>query len=224
MILLIFGLLVKGNINSAKQWLNAKENTTEHKITSFSVKHYLNDKSPMPKDIIGPRILTPGDLLVISGIPKVGKSNFLLSLLAHLAAGVPFLKMTPTRPLRILYLQDEMEYDGIRRRVQELKINQELMSLVKENLVITSEIKITLNDEGIEWIKDTIMKEFGKKTVDLIAIDSLTTHLMPLSLLQNGIKKLRSATNPAVGIIMTHHTKKVSTATLEKSISGSGWS
>ncbi|WP_425386595.1 AAA family ATPase [Wolbachia endosymbiont (group A) of Barypeithes pellucidus] len=154
-----------------------------------------------------------GNTIVIGGTPKVGKSSFLLSLLAHMAAGVSFLKMTPTRPLRILYLQDEMGYNGMRRRVQELKINQELMSLVKENLVITSEIKITLNDEGVERIKDIIVKDFGTKMIDLIAIDSLTTHLMPLSLLRSGIEKLRSI---GIGIIMTHHTKKVSTATLEK--------
>lgn len=215
--------LIKGNIDSAKEWLNTKnteklqnkeaKGAIKKGKKAFSVGQYLSDQSPMPKDVIGPRILTPGGLLVIGGTPKVGKSSFLLSLLAHMASGVPFLKMTPTRPLRILYLQDEMGYDGIRRRVQELK---ELMSLVKENLVITSEIKITLNDEGVKRIKDIIVKDFGTKMVDLIAIDSLTTHLMPLSLLQNGIEKLRSATNPAVGIIMTHHTKKVSTATLEK--------
>ncbi|WP_264328851.1 AAA family ATPase [Wolbachia endosymbiont (group A) of Andrena hattorfiana] len=215
--------LIKGNIDSAKEWLNTKNTEklqTKEEIKkwtkgkrAFSLRQYLSDQSPMPKDVIGPRILTPGGLLVIGGTPKVGKSSFLLSLLAHMAAGVPFLKMTPTRPLRILYLQDEMGYDGMRRRVQELK---ELMSLVKENLVITSEIKITLNDEGVERIKDIIVEKFGTKMIDLIAIDSLTTHLMPLSLLQNGIEKLRSATNPAVGIIMIHHTKKVSTATLEK--------
>ncbi|KAB2978015.1 AAA family ATPase [Wolbachia endosymbiont of Nasonia giraulti] len=212
--------LIKGNIDSAKEWLNTKnteklqnkeaKGTIKKGEKAFSVGQYLSDQSPMPKDVIGPKILTPGGLLVIGGTPKVGKSSFLLSLLVHMAAGVPFFKMTPTRPLRILYLQDEMGYDNMRRRVQELK---ELTSLAKENLVITSEIKITLNDEGVERIKDIIVKNFGTKMIDLIAIDSLTTHLMPLSLLRSGIEKLRSI---GIGIIMTHHTKKVSTATLEK--------
>lgn len=53
----------------------------------------------MPKDAIGPRTLTPGGFLVIDGTPKVGKSSFLLSILAHMAFGVPFLKMTPTKLL-----------------------------------------------------------------------------------------------------------------------------
>lgn len=214
--------LIKGNIDSAKKWLNTKNTEklqnkeakgAKKGKKAFSVGQYLSDQSPMPKDVIGPRILTPGGFLVIGGTPKVGKSSFLLSLLAHMASGVPFLKMTPTKPLRILYLQDEMGYDDMRRRLQQLKIDQKLIDLMKENLVIASEAKITLNDEGVERIKDIIMKDFGTKMIDLIAIDSLTTHLMPLSLLRSGIEKLRSI---GIGIIMTHHTKKVSTATLEK--------
>ena len=49
----------------------------------------------MPEDIIAPRVLTPGGLLVLGGAPKVGKSDFLISLLAHMAAGIPFLGLKP---------------------------------------------------------------------------------------------------------------------------------
>ncbi len=47
--------LIKGDVDSAKAWwLNAKKGeksfTLEEK-QAFSVKHYLNDKSPMPQDI-----------------------------------------------------------------------------------------------------------------------------------------------------------------------------
>ncbi|APR99013.1 AAA family ATPase [Wolbachia endosymbiont of Folsomia candida] len=227
--------LVKGNIDSAKKWLNAKEpqqNTNEHKITSFSVRHYLNDKSPMPQDIIGPRILTPGGLLVIGGTPKIGKSNFLLSLLVHMAAGVSFLGMKPAKPLKILYLQNEMEYDYIRERLQQLKVNKKVLDIATENLTITPKTKLTLNLEGIERIKSIIAEKFDSRTVDLIVIDSLynirdygSSRAM-LSFLQDGIEKLRSITNSAAGIILTHHTKKVSTTMLEKnpfqSLSGAG--
>ena len=64
----------------------------------------------MPNDIIGPRVLTPGGLLVLGGAPKVGKSDLLIALLVHMAAGVPFLGFTPPRPLRIFYLQAEIQY------------------------------------------------------------------------------------------------------------------
>ena len=58
----------------------------------------------MPADLIAPRVLTPGGLFVLGGAPKVGKSDFLISWLVHMAAGVPFLGFTPPRPLRIFYL------------------------------------------------------------------------------------------------------------------------
>lgn len=37
-----------------------------------------------------------------------------------------------------------------------------------------------------------------------------------ISFLQNSIDELRSITNPAAGVIVTHYTKKVSTTTLKK--------
>ncbi|WCR59256.1 MAG: hypothetical protein PG978_000692 [Wolbachia endosymbiont of Ctenocephalides felis wCfeF] len=211
--------LIKGDVNSAKEWLSKKpQEKTQKKgeTKALSLRQYLNDQSPLPKDVVGPRILTPGGLLVIGGTPKVGKSSFLLSLLIHMAAGIPFLNMKSARPLKILYLQDEMECGDMRGRLQQLKISQKVIDLTKENLVIASETKITLNDAGVERIKDIIMKKFGTKMIDLIAIDSLTTHFITLSSLQNGIEKLRSATSPAVGIIITRHTKKVSTSALEQ--------
>nr|WP_255453570.1 AAA family ATPase [Wolbachia endosymbiont of Atemnus politus] len=39
------------------------------------------------------RILTKRGLLVFGGPPKIGKSDFLISWLVHMAAGVPFLGM-----------------------------------------------------------------------------------------------------------------------------------
>ncbi len=205
--------LVKGDINSAKKWLNIKENTTEHKITSFSARHYLNDKSPMPKDIIGPRILTPGGLLVIGGTPKIGKSNFLLSMLVHLATGVSFLGMKPAKPLKIFYLQDEMEYDYIRERLQKLRISKKILDEGTENLVITKKVQLTLN---VEKIKEIMSENLDVKTVDLIVIDSLFDYRSMISFLQNDIDELRSITNPTAGVIVTHYTKKVSTTTLKK--------
>lgn len=53
-------------------------------VTFFLADQYLNEKSSGPGDIIEPRILTPGGLLVFGGAPKVGKSDFLISWLIHI--------------------------------------------------------------------------------------------------------------------------------------------
>ncbi len=63
--------------------------TIGQKVPFFSVKEYLSDPTPIPEDIIYPRILTPRGLLVFGGPPKIGKSDFLISWLMHMAAGTP---------------------------------------------------------------------------------------------------------------------------------------
>ncbi|MEW8418428.1 MAG: AAA family ATPase, partial [Candidatus Thiodiazotropha endolucinida] len=79
-------------------------------IPVFSLAQLLADTSPMPDDLIAPRLLTPGGMIVFGGAPKVGKSDFLLTMLTHMAAGEPFLDLKPPRPLRIFYLQAEVQY------------------------------------------------------------------------------------------------------------------
>lgn len=127
----------------------------------------------MPEDTIAPRILTPRGLLVFAGAPKVGKSDFLISWLFHMAAGVSFLDMVPKRPLRIFYLQTEIGYHYMRERVQQLKLSEKLIELAADNLVITPQIKLLLNDDSIDEVVAEIESSFGSNTVDVIAIDPL---------------------------------------------------
>lgn len=77
-------------------------------LATFTLGALLDDDSPLPADLISPRVLTPGGMLVFGGAPKVGKSDFLLSWLTHMAAGATFLGMHPPRPLRVFYLQAEV--------------------------------------------------------------------------------------------------------------------
>ncbi|MBD3763106.1 MAG: AAA family ATPase, partial [Rhizorhabdus sp.] len=101
-------------------------------LPTFSLGALLDDMSPMPDDIIGPRVLTPGGLLVLGGAPKVGKSDLLIALLVHMAAGVPFLGFTPPRPLRIFYLQAEIQYHYLRERMQQIGLPPELIAAARD--------------------------------------------------------------------------------------------
>lgn len=91
-------------------------------VPAHTLGALLDDTSPMPDDLIGPRLLTPGGMLVLGGAPKVGKSDFLISLLVHAAAGAPFLRFTAPRPLRVFYLQAEIQYHYLRERLQQLRL------------------------------------------------------------------------------------------------------
>ncbi|MBE0455284.1 MAG: AAA family ATPase, partial [Roseovarius sp.] len=96
-------------------------------MPAFTLGALLDDQSPMPEDIIAPRVLTPGGLLVLGGAPKVGKSDLLISWLVHMAAGVPFLGFTPPRPLRIFYLQAEIQYHYLRERLRQIALPPEVL-------------------------------------------------------------------------------------------------
>ncbi|QUI60465.1 AAA family ATPase [Wolbachia endosymbiont of Spodoptera picta] len=193
---------------------------------AFPASHYLNDKSPSPEDIILPRILTPGGLLLLRGAPKVGKTDLLLSWLAHLSVGLPFLSMVPIRPLKIFYLQTDLEYPYIKERLQQLKFDDKSLELISKNLIITPKTSLLLNSQGVEEVKDIIAERLDVKTVDIIAIDTLrgvfdfnqykgeNSNSSMFCFLKDRVEKLRSITNPSCGIILTHNTNKVSKKSL----------
>ena len=176
----------------------------------------------MPADLISPRVLTPEGLLVFGGAPKVGKSDFLISLLFHMAAGVPFLNMRPPRPLRVFYLQMEIGYHYLKERVQSLPLEKSVLSSAGENIFITPQLAMFLNEEGVETIGGAIKRCFPSKPVDIIAIDPLrcvfdggsqesseNDNTAMMFFLQNRLGDLRRAVNPEAGIILTHHTRKM---------------
>ena len=228
----------KKNLSTTEEFSKVQKEGHRISLSAIPVIKYLNDKSPMPEDIIAPRILTPGGLLVFAGAPKVGKSDFLISWLLHMAAGVPFLDMMPTRPLKIFYLQTEIGYHYMRERLQQIKLNEEFLKVAGYNLVITPQVELLLNDNSIEVILDKIESSFGSNTVDVIAIDPLRNifdagenssendNNAMLFFLQERVGKLRRLANPDAGAILVHHTKKIQKKSLEEdpfqSFSGAG--
>ena len=207
-------------------------------VPAYTVGAILDDDSPMPNDIIGPRILTPGGLLVFGGAPKVGKTDFILTLLIHMAAGLPFLGMKPCRPRKIFYLQAEIGYHYLRERLQHMRLSSEIIALVRENLVITPQVRLILDDKGVEMVRETILRFFNPRLLDVIAIDPLRNvfdagdsggendNTAMLAFLQNRVEKLRFLVNPDAGIILAHHTRKITKKMLEEdpfqALSGAG--
>ncbi|MGL9779239.1 MAG: AAA family ATPase [Wolbachia sp.] len=207
--------------------------TTGQKIPFFSVKEYLSDKAPIPEDIIYPRILTPRGLLVFGGPPKIGKSDFLISWLMHMAAGVSFLGMIPNQPMKVLCLQTEIDHGYVKERLQELKLDKESFDVGANNFMITPRIQLSFSNEEIDEIKHSLEERSFKP--DIIAIDPLRNifnlgnendNSAMLFFLQKTLEKLRNVINPDSGMILTHHTKKLSKKMLEEDpfqgLSGAG--
>ena len=185
------------------------------KIPSFTLKQYYHATDPIPEDLILPRILTPGGLLVFGGAPKIGKTDFLLHWLVHMAAGSSFMGMRSPRPLKIFYLQTEIGKPYLQERIQHLPIREEIVTRAFENLIITPQIRFFLDEDGVELAHQTIRGFFKP---DVIVIDPLRNvfdgksendNMEMLAFLQDRIEALRLMTNPSCGMILVHHTRKI---------------
>jgi hypothetical protein len=191
-------------------------------LPTFTLGALLDDSSPMPDDIIAPRLLTPGGMLVLGGAPKVGKSDFLISLLVHMAAGVPFLAFAPSRPLRIFYLQAEIQYHYLRERLQAIRIDPALMAAARDNLVATPKVRMLLDAGGVALTIAAVRAHYGHSAPDILCIDPIRNlfdggadgggendNTAMLFFLQARIEALRDAVAPDAGLILCHHTRKI---------------
>jgi len=191
-------------------------------MLAYKLRELLGDTSPMPDDIIAPRVLTPGGLLVLGGAPKVGKSDFLISLLVHLAAGVSFLGFTPNRALRVYYLQAEIQYHYLRERLQGIRLDASVIAAALDNLVATPKLRLLLDEKGIALAAASIREHFPDAPPDIICIDPIRNlfdggpdsggendNAAMMFFLNERVERLREAVAPDCGVILAHHTKKM---------------
>ena len=191
-------------------------------LPTFTLGQLLDDDSPLPPDLIEPRVLTPGGMLVFGGAPKVGKSDFMLSWLTHMAGGASFLGMRPPRPLRVFYLQAEVQYHYLRERVKAIGLPTSRIAQARKHFVATPQLKLILNDEGLAQVIPAIQQAFDGELPDIIAIDPIRNvfdggegqpsendNAAMLYFLSQRVERLRDAVNPNAGVILVHHTKKL---------------
>jgi len=192
-------------------------------MPAFTLGALLDDQSPMPEDIIAPRVLTPGGLLVLGGAPKVGKSDLLISWLVHMAAGVPFLGFTPPRPLRIFYLQAEIQYHYLRERLKQIALPPDVLAAARDTFVATPKLKMLLDNEGSVRVARAIRTAFPDAPPDILCVDPIRNlfdggpdgggendNTAMMFFLKERVEVLRDHIDPDCGVILVHHTKKLS--------------
>ncbi len=196
-------------------------------MPAFTLGALLDDQSPMPEDIIAPRVLTPGGLLVLGGAPKVGKSDLLISWLVHMAAGVPFLGFTPPRPLRIFYLQAEIQYHYLRERLKQIALPPEVLAAARDTFVATPKLKMLLDNEGSVRVARAVQTAFPEAPPDILCVDPIRNlfdggppnsnggggendNTAMMFFLKERVEVLRDHIDPDCGVILIHHTKKLS--------------
>ena len=200
---------------------SAAQGPTE--LPTFTLGALLDDTTPMPDDIIGPRVLTPGGLLVLGGAPKVGKSDLLISWLVHMAAGQPFLGFTPPRPLRIFYLQAEIQYHYLRERLRQIVLPPDVLAAARNTFVATPKLKMLLDAEGSMRAAHAIQSAFPDAPPDIICVDPIRNlfdggpegggendNTAMMHFLKERVEALRDHIHPDCGVILVHHTRKLS--------------
>lgn len=197
-------------------------------LATYTLAQFLDDDSEPPDDLIAPRVLTPAGLLVFGGAPKVGKSDFLLSWMVHAAAGAKFLGMTPSRPLRVFYLQSEVQYHYLRERLKGIRLSTSRLVDARKNFVATPQLNLILDGEGLVMVIEAMKRQFDGSAPDVIVVDPIRNvfdggdiggendNAAMLYFLQRRIEELRRAVNPNAGVVLAHHTRKLNKKLFEE--------
>lgn len=127
----------------------------------------------IPECIIKPNVLQQKGSLLFEGPAKVGKTDFVLSWMINMAAGIEFLSMKPVRPLKIFYLHADSVEQFFEEKIQAMNMKAKLRTLVQQNLKISPYFKMKLGEQGVEDAAKSILENFALDTVDIIVIDSV---------------------------------------------------
>lgn len=171
-------------------------------------------------DYIEPGFAGPGNFVLIAGPPKAQKSFLLQEMLVACATGSKFLSDTfnVPAPLKVFYLQAEMNRKLLRKRAREMKfLSPEQRQLLGTNLIVSERFHMILNEDGVKTAVETIKREFPDRPPDIIAIDPMANvfdqenendNAQVMRFLTGRIEAVRQAVNPLACIVMVHHATK----------------
>lgn len=196
---------------------------TDSPIKSVAFATLMSEEVVEEPDYIEPGFAGPGSFVLIAGPPKAQKSFLLQEILVAAATGGNFLGKTFTvpRPLRVFYLQAEMNRKLLRKRARELKhISPDQYNLLKTGLIVSERFHMILNSDGVSVAIQTIKEAFPAEPPDIIAVDPLANvydeesendNAQIMRFLTGRLEAVRQAINPLATIILVHHAAKKST-------------
>ena len=222
---------------TVEQYIAGEAQKPKSKIRTTTFIDLISDQTPDEPDYIEPSFLGPGNFCLIAGPPKAQKSFLLSEMLVACATGTSFLggRYTVPRPLKVFYLQAEMNRKLLRKRARMMGIVMgEERRLLGENLAVTERFHMLLDEEGVKVAAETIREVFPDGP-DIIAIDPLANLFdgesedkapEMMAFLNGRIDALRRAVNPNAAVILVHHSAKKNSEDMNRdpfvAIRGSG--
>jgi hypothetical protein len=190
-------------------------------VTTWSGSDLLADDTPRPPALVEPGICHPGGFVVVAGPPKSMKSLWLQHATSLWSVGEPCTGMRPTRPLRVAFLQWEIDYHELRDRMRGVP-------LPPGSSLDGWRATARTRDEGMSWRLDprgldravsTVRQWFGDDPPDLIVVDPLANvydgesesdNAAMLAFIHGRLEVLRQRVNPDACMVLVHHARKIS--------------
>lgn len=128
----------------------------------FTLGDLEDDPPALPETFWGHGVLFRGARLLLGGAPKVGKSRFFLSMAVAAAVGGAFMGVQFERPIRVLWIQAEINISFVRERIEALILDMtdDQVELVRANLAVTGRLDLDLTQATDRALVDEAMRSF----------------------------------------------------------------
>lgn len=196
-------------------------------IRTLRFDSIFNDNRPDEPDLIGPGLLGPAEILLIAGPPKSMKSMLLQDMLVSAALGRDFLSgsFKTAQPRSCYWLQAEMTYKLLKKRVKAEQFTDAELELLSKNLAISDRFSILLDENGEREVAEAITDTFENSPPDIIAFDPLANmfdgdsendNAEMMRFLRSRIEGVRRRVSNRSAIALVHHANKASRDLMEK--------
>lgn len=176
-------------------------------------------RTPEEMYVWGDGALVKGGFTMLGGVPKVGKSSLLMSMLMSAACGAKFLGHQFNEAHKVLWFQGELMPEMLKGRYDKAlrAFTEEQRILIKQNLIITDNGNRQLNDahkadykRAIELFNPTIVAIDPLRNLTALPNESDATEMITtLSIL----KETPAMINRDISVICVHHLRKISQQT-----------
>ncbi|HHP0467274.1 TPA: AAA family ATPase [Vibrio harveyi] len=160
--------------------------------------------------------LVKGGLTLFGGVPKVGKSSLLMSMLMSAACGGTFLGYPFDEPHKVLWFQGELMPEMLKGRYDEaIKYFTPVeQALIRKNLIMTKNGAKQLNGadradykRAVEYFKPSIVAIDPLRNLANIGNESDATEMIAAL---TALKETATDINGDISVILVHHLRKIS--------------
>ncbi len=174
--------------------------------------------SQLPEEFWRNRLLAQGYRVIIAGAPKVGKSDFFLEMAVRAASAGCLLGESFKRPLKVLYLQTEIQDGYLNERLSTFEKNCSVseQECIDKNFITTQRCSLNIMQQK-DW--DKLHRTLELMKPDIVAFDPIisfsdideNSSQEVAALLYSQLGQLQVSIKPSPCIILIHHLKKTTT-------------